>query len=90
MKALPLGSACLLATLAAFASLVAQAADTPPVEPYHYGQKLDVKRVIALHEDRGSPFDCGIVNARMDYLDSNGQPHRLAYRKFATNCSDGG
>ncbi|WP_152220940.1 DUF2790 domain-containing protein [Pseudomonas sp. SCB32] len=90
MKAFHLGSACLLATLAAFASLGAQAADAPPVEQYHYGQKLDVKQVIAILEDSGSPFDCGIVNARMDYLDSHGQAHSLAYRKFATQCNDGG
>ncbi|WP_207884054.1 DUF2790 domain-containing protein [Pseudomonas sp. 30_B] len=90
MKTFHLGSAGLLAVIAAFASLGAQAADTVPVEPYHYGQKLDVKQVIAIHEDSGSPFDCGIVNARMDYLDSQGLAHSLAYRKFATNCNEGG
>lgn len=90
MKALHLGSACLLAVIAAFASLGAQAADSTPVEQYHYGQKLDVKQVIAIHEDSGSPFNCGIVDARMDYLDSHGQAHSLAYRKFATNCNEGG
>ncbi|WP_416311130.1 DUF2790 domain-containing protein [Pseudomonas sp. W03] len=90
MKALHLGSACLLAAIATFSSLGAQAADSTPVEQYHYGQKLDVKQVIAIHEDSGSPFDCGIVEARMDYLDSHGQAHSLAYRKFATNCNEGG
>lgn len=90
MKSIQLASACLFASLAAFASFGAQAADTQPAEPYHYGQKLDVKRVLAIHEESASPFDCGIVDARMDYLDSNDQPHSLAYRKFATDCNEGG
>ena len=90
MKAIQLANACLFASLAAFASFGAQAADTQPVEQYHYGQKLDVKKVVAIQEEAASPCDCGIVNARMDYLDSHGQPHRLAYRKFATDCNEGG
>lgn len=90
MKAAHIAQACLFAAIAAFASVGAQAADTAPAEQYHYGQKLDVKRVVAIHEENASPFDCGIVNARMDYLDSHGQPHSLAYRKFATNCNEGG
>lgn len=90
MKAIQLANACLFASLAAFASFGAQAADSQPVEQYHYGQKLDVKKVVAIQEEAASPFDCGIVNARMDYLDSQGQPHSLAYRKFATDCNEGG
>lgn len=90
MKTIQLVGACLLAATAAFVSLGAQAVETPPVEQYHYGQKLDVKKVLAIQEDAGSPFDCGIVNARMYYLDSQGQPHSLAYRKFATACNEGG
>ncbi|UCL88343.1 MULTISPECIES: DUF2790 domain-containing protein [Pseudomonas] len=90
MKAFHIANACLFASLAAFASFGAQAADTQPVEQYHYGQKLDVKKVVAIQEEAASPFDCGIVNARMDYLDSHGQPHSLAYRKFATDCNEGG
>ncbi|MBB4862575.1 hypothetical protein HNP46_001419 [Pseudomonas nitritireducens] len=90
MKAIQIANACLFAAIAGFASFGAQAADSQPVEQYHYGQKLDVKRVLAIHEESASPFDCGIVNARMDYLDSSGQPHSLAYRKFATDCNEGG
>lgn len=90
MKTIQFASACLFAALAAFASFGAQAADSQPAEAYHYGQKLDVKQVIAIQEEAASPFDCGIVNARMDYLDSHGQSHSLAYRKFATNCNEGG
>ncbi|QRY81707.1 DUF2790 domain-containing protein [Pseudomonas sp. PDNC002] len=90
MKAIQLTNACLFAAIAVFASFGAQAADGQPVEQYHYGQKLDVKQVIAIHEEGASPFGCGIVNARMDYLDSHGQPHSLAYRKFATDCNEGG
>lgn len=90
MKTLQLGAACLLAAIVSFSSFAVQAADDVPVEQYRYGQTLDVKKVLAIHEDSATSFDCGIVNARLDYLDSNGQPHRLAYRKYATNCNDGG
>lgn len=90
MKTLQLGAACLLAAIVSLGSFAAQAADDVPVEQYRYGQTLDVKKVLAIHEDSATPFDCGIVNARLDYLDSNGQPHSLAYRKYATNCNDGG
>lgn len=90
MKATQFGAACLLAAIASFGSFAAQAADDVPVVQYQYGQKLDVSKVLAIHEDSATPFDCGVVNARMDYLDSNGQPHSLSYLKYATNCNDGG
>jgi len=75
-------TAGLLALIAPLASFAA------PAEQYHYGQKLDVKQVLSIHED-ASP-SCGVVNARMDYLDSQGKPHSLAYQKFASACAEGG
>lgn len=75
-------TAGLLALIAPLASFAA------PAEQYHYGQKLDVKQVLSIHEDASN--SCGVVNARMDYLDSHGNPHSLAYQKFASDCADGG
>ncbi|KAF1057121.1 MAG: hypothetical protein GAK45_02552 [Pseudomonas citronellolis] len=89
MKTLSL-AACLLALaapLAAFAATDSVPAGTA-LEQYHYGQKLDVKKVLALHEDTGG--DCQVVQARMDYLDSMGQPHSLAYQKFSSICNENG
>jgi len=63
-----------------------QAAETLPVEQYHYGMQLDVQKVLALHE--APTVLCQVVEARMDYLDSQGREHRLAYLKHATACQD--
>ncbi|MDF3933714.1 DUF2790 domain-containing protein [Pseudomonas citronellolis] len=84
MKTLTLAAA-LFAFAAPLASFAASAPE--PVQQYHYGQHLDVKKVLALHEDPGT---CQVVQARMDYLDSAGQPHSLAYQKFSSDCNEGG
>lgn len=73
------GLLALIAPLASFAS---------PAEPYHYGQTLDVNQVLSIHEDAAP--SCAVVNARLDYLDSHGQPHSLSYQKFASACAEGG
>jgi hypothetical protein len=76
-----------LTVLFAFASLPLQAAESLPLERYHYGMQLDVQKVLALHEE--SFQWCQVVDARMDYLDSRGQKRSLAYRKHASSCSEG-
>ncbi|MFK0088530.1 DUF2790 domain-containing protein [Pseudomonas sp. NPDC090755] len=65
-------------------------ADTAQSVPsYHYGQHLDVKKVVAIHDDNAN--QCGIVTAQMDYLDSHGQPHSVKYQNYATGaCHEGG
>lgn len=86
MKLTSLGTACLLAATLNLASTAAQAAEHVAPERYHYGMHLDVKRVVAVHE---APSElCQVVDARMDYLDSNGQLHSVAYRKHADACSN--
>lgn len=61
-----------------------------PVQNYHYGQHLDVKKVLAIHEDNKNDA-CGVVTAKMDYLDSKGQPHSVQYQTYATGaCHEGG
>lgn len=87
MKHMILGIACVLAA-ATLGSLPARAADTIPVERYHYGMQLDVQKVLAQYE---APAQlCQLVEARMDYLDSQGQRHSLAYPKHASACRDRG
>ena len=49
---------------------------------------LDVKQVISTVEEGGA--GCGIVNARMTYLDSAGVQKVLDYSKFADCGNQGG
>ncbi|MBP2697507.1 DUF2790 domain-containing protein [Pseudomonas aeruginosa] len=86
MKILSLSAACLLAATFNFASLAVQAAERVTPEPYHYGMHLDIRKVVALHEEASAR--CQVVDARMEYLDSNGQLRSLAYRKFADTCAN--
>lgn len=48
---------------------------------------LDIKKVISTVESGGS--QCGIINARMTYLDSSGTQKVLDYSKFA-ECGNQG
>ncbi|MNE11770.1 hypothetical protein D3C80_1045410 [compost metagenome] len=73
-----------------FAAFGAFADSSVPVQNYHYGQHLDVKKVLSIHENNNGEA-CGVVTAKMDYLDSKGQPHSLQYQTYATGaCHEGG
>ncbi|MOA36657.1 hypothetical protein D3C78_1581930 [compost metagenome] len=52
------------------------------VMPYRYGDHLDVKKVLSVKDDQSNA--CGLVNTRMDYLDSQGQHQSVEYRSYAT------
>lgn len=80
-----LSAACLLTILSASA-MSAMAQDAVVSESYSYGTRLDVSQVISLTEDSGD--NCGVVNAQMTYLDSQGEKRVLAYRKLSANCSE--
>ncbi|MDH4608991.1 DUF2790 domain-containing protein [Pseudomonas sp. BN102] len=85
MKYAMLGAACVLAAIS-LGSIPAQAADATRVERYHYGMHLDVQKLVALHE---APAQlCQLVEARMDYLDSQGKLRSLAYLKHSATCRD--
>ncbi|MFT0519740.1 DUF2790 domain-containing protein [Pseudomonas faucium] len=82
--------ASLFAVLA-FAALGAQAASQPTntdgAMQYHYGEHLDIKKVLSVKDDQSNA--CGPVNTRMNYLDSKGQHESLEYRSYATaGCHD--
>lgn len=49
--------------------------------------KPDIQRVLSTTEDARS--GCGVVNARMTFLDSKGETQVLEYMKFNDNCGDG-
>lgn len=56
-------------------------------QTHAYGTHLDIKKVISTVEGGAH---CGIVNARMTYLDSSGMQQVLDYRKFAECGNQGG
>ncbi|MCF5570535.1 DUF2790 domain-containing protein, partial [Pseudomonas sp. PA-3-11C] len=53
---------------------------------YTYGTHLDIQKVVALTQDAGAA--CGIVDAQLTYLNSQGKTEILNYRKFAECHSD--
>lgn len=59
-----------------------------PSQTHAAGSHLDIKKVISTVENDGS--QCGIVNARMTYLDSSGTQKVLDYSKFAECGNQGG
>lgn len=69
-----------------FGAIAAQASTMPMDETgvmqYRYGDHLDVKKVLSIQDDQSDA--CGLVNTRMDYLDSKGQQQSVQYRTYAT------
>ncbi|WP_043202033.1 DUF2790 domain-containing protein [Pseudomonas putida] len=80
-----LASASLFAVLS-FGAIAAQAASAPMGDTgamqYRYGEHLDVKKVLSVQDDQSN--GCGLVNTRMDYLDSKGHQQSVQYRTYAT------
>ena len=79
-------AACLFAALN-ICTLSARAEAEVTAQTYSYGTHLDIKKVISLTQD--DSVSCGIVDARMTYLDSAGKTRVLDYSKFADGCNDG-
>lgn len=80
-----------IAVLASFgmAAFGALADASVPVQTYHYGQHLDVQKVLAIQDHNADA--CGVVTAKMDYLDSKGMPRSVQYQSYATGaCHEGG
>ncbi|WP_369990974.1 DUF2790 domain-containing protein [Pseudomonas xanthosomatis] len=85
-----LASAALFAVLG-FGAVAAQASSTSmndaSVMQYRYGDHLDIQKVLSVKNDQHHA--CGVVNTRMDYLDSQGKPQSVEYRSYATSgCHD--
>jgi hypothetical protein len=77
-------AACLFAALNICTLSARAEADVAP-GTYTYGTHLDIRKVVSLSED-ASPA-CGVVNARLTYLDSQSRTQVLNYSKFADNCN---
>lgn len=79
-------AACLFAALN-ICTLSARAEAEVTPQTYTYGTHLDIQKVVSLKEDTGP--SCGIVNARLTYLDSQGKTQALDYSKFSDDCHEG-
>ena len=76
-----------IATLFAALSLGALNAQAQPVVQAHnymYGEHLDIAKALATEVDP-TPA-CGVVNAHLRYLDSQGQQQILNYESVSQNC----
>ncbi|MBK5436689.1 DUF2790 domain-containing protein [Pseudomonas sp. TH32] len=81
MKLFILGFAALLATGSAFAGTTTATSvihDTPG-----FFMHMDVAKVLSSTDTYGQ---CGIVPARLDYLDSQGREHVLDYQVQGIGC----
>ncbi|KPG92463.1 MULTISPECIES: DUF2790 domain-containing protein [Pseudomonas] len=78
-------AACLFAALN-ICTLSARAEADVTAQTYTYGTHLDIHKVLSLKQDNS--VTCGIVEARMTYLDSAGQTRVLDYSKFADGCNN--
>jgi hypothetical protein len=83
MNTKTLFAACLFAALN-ICTLSARAEAAVTAQTYHYGTHLDIKHVVSMSQD--SQPACGVVNARMTYLDSHDQTQVLDYLKFGDGC----
>ncbi|WP_411379150.1 DUF2790 domain-containing protein [Pseudomonas sp. MPB26] len=78
MKLFTLGFAALLATGSVFAA--------EPVihDKTGFFVHLDVAKVLSSTDSYG---ECGVVPARLDYLDSQGREHVLDYQVLGNGCA---
>jgi hypothetical protein len=79
-------AACLFAALNICTLSARAEADVTPKNA-SYGSHLDIKKVLSLKQDAAPA--CGIVDAQLTYLDSQGKTQVLDYRKFADGCNEG-
>ena len=56
------------------------------VHDYQYGDKLDIRNVIAIKSDSTA---CGVTPAVMTYRDSQGEVHTLRYQVMGRGCQNG-
>ncbi|MGK9418262.1 DUF2790 domain-containing protein [Pseudomonas cedrina] len=79
MKLFILGFAALLATGSVFA------AEPVVHDKTGFFVHLDVAKVLSSTDTYG---ECGVVPARLDYLDSQGREHVLDYQVLDTGCAN--
>ena len=81
LRTLMLGGALALTAVTG----MAQADTAPVVTPYHYGEKMDVQKVLAMHE--ADTNVCKVINADIKFVDSAGKVQDVGYRKLSDACN---
>ncbi|GID09087.1 MULTISPECIES: DUF2790 domain-containing protein [Pseudomonas] len=71
----------LFLTLAATSALAAS--NEPAATPYNPAQPLDIAKVVSVTDTATA---CGVVPATMEYIDHQGQTHRVTYEVMG-NCT---
>lgn len=62
-------------------------ADTTPPVPYTYSMGLlHVKKVISMTEQPSNPMECKEITAEMKFIDTQGKPEDISYRKMSEGC----
>ncbi|MFZ6048385.1 DUF2790 domain-containing protein [Pseudomonas sp. CR3202] len=82
-RAITTSTALLLAILASGSVSAAKSADAVP---YSYGMPLDVARVISI--DEPNPLTCETIQAKMTYVDANGDQKSVTYLKESSACAN--
>ncbi|BAU72135.1 DUF2790 domain-containing protein [Metapseudomonas furukawaii] len=82
-RAIATSSALLLALLASGSAFAAKSAEAVP---YQYGMPLDVARVISI--DEPNPLTCETVQAKMTYVDAQGERKSVTYLKQSSACAN--
>ncbi|WP_052659154.1 DUF2790 domain-containing protein [Pseudomonas sp. LFM046] len=82
-RAISISTTLLLAALAGGSAFAAESADA---EPYRYGMPLDVARVISI--DEPNPLTCETIQAKMTYVDANGDQKSVTYLKESSACAN--
>ncbi|WP_026077746.1 DUF2790 domain-containing protein [Pseudomonas sp. PAMC 26793] len=80
LRTLMLGAALALTAVTG----MAQADTAPVVTPYHYGEKMDVQKVLAMHETDTN--ECKVIKADIKFVDSQGKVQDVGYRKLSDAC----
>ena len=74
----------ILGALVLASSLTSTLASAEDVQVYHYGQNLDIAKVISTQNPQG----CAVGEASMVYEDSAGEKHTLVYLRHGDDCRD--
>ncbi|MDH4582737.1 DUF2790 domain-containing protein [Pseudomonas sp. BN415] len=82
-RAIATSTTLLLAFLASGSVFAAKSAESVP---YRYGMPLDVARVISI--DEPNSLICETIQAKMTYVDSNGEEKSVTYLKESSACAN--
>ncbi|MBP3061007.1 Protein of unknown function [Ectopseudomonas chengduensis] len=72
-------------TAIALSASLTTLAHSAEATPYHYGQNLDIAKVISI--DVPNSAQCEVVTAQMTYRNSTGEVETLSYEQLSSACT---